>query len=51
MEQKDIHIWIDHKNRLISCARIDTGTLYRFASFDALYAYCQPLLADRYRMQ
>ena len=51
MEVKDIVVWIDHKNKLISCARLATGVLCRFTSFEALYAYCQPLLEDRYRMQ
>ena len=51
MEQGSIVIWIDHRNKLISCARLATGVLYRFVSYEALYAYCQPLLEDRYRMQ
>lgn len=51
VEEKHIVVWIDHRNRLISCAFLATGVLYRFASFEALYAYCQPLLEDRYRMQ
>ena len=51
MEQGSIVIWIDHRNKLISCIRLATGVLYRFVSYEALYAYCQPLLEDRYRMQ
>ena len=51
MEARTVDIWIDHKNKLISCARLVSGILYRFVSFDALYAYCRPLLEDRYRLQ
>jgi|GEM_PF-6241160 len=51
MEAKDIVVWIDHKNKLISGIRVATGVLYRFVSFEALFAYCQPLLENRYRMQ
>lgn len=51
MGSGQIVVWIDHKNKLISCTRLETGVLYRFVSFDALCAYCQPLLEDRYRLQ
>ena len=51
MEEEGIRIWIDHRNRLISCARLATGVLYRFVTVDALCAFCQPLLEDRYRLQ
>ena len=51
MEEGTICVWIDHRNKLISCTRLATGVLYRFASYDALYACCQPLLEDRYRLQ
>ena len=51
MEERNIRVWIDHENKLISCARLITGVPYRFISYDALYAFCQPLLEDRYRLQ
>ena len=51
MEAANVIVWIDHQNKLISCARLASGILYRFASFEALYAYCQPLLEERYRLQ
>ena len=51
METGAVVIWIDHRNKLISCVELATGVLYRFVSLEALYAYCQPLLEDRYRMQ
>ena len=51
MGSGQIVVYIDHKNKLISCTRLETGVLYRFVSFDALCAYCQPLLEDRYRLQ
>ena len=51
MEAATVNIWIDHQDKLISCAKLASGILYRFVSFDALYTYCQPLLEDRYRLQ
>ena len=51
MEAAALTVWIDHQNKLISCAELASGILYRFVSFDALYAYCQPLLEERYRLQ
>lgn len=51
MEKRTVCVWVDHKKRLISCAELATGVLYSFVSYDALYAYCQPLLEDRYRLQ
>lgn len=51
MEAKTLDIWIDHRNKLISCVRLASGILYRFDSFEALYACCQPLLEARYRLQ
>ena len=51
MEAGTVDIWIDHRNKLISCVKLATGILYRFVSLEALYASCQPLLEDRYRMQ
>ena len=51
MEAENIRVWIDHRNKLISCGKVATGVLYRFVSFEALYAYCQPLLEERYRLQ
>ena len=50
-EYGSIRIWIDHRNKLISCARLATGVLYLFVSYEALCAYCQPLLDGRYRLQ
>ena len=51
METNDVVVWIDHRNKLISYARLATGVLYRFASLEALCAFCQPLLENRYRLQ
>ena len=51
MEAGTVNVWIDHRNKLISCAKLASGVLYRFVSFEALYAYCQPLLEERYRLQ
>lgn len=51
METKGVTVWIDHRKKLISCAELATGVLYRFVSMDALCAFCQPLLEDRYRLQ
>ena len=51
MEANAVIVWIDHRNKLISCAKLASGILYRFASLEALCAYCQPLLEERYRLQ
>jgi len=51
MEAGPMTVWIDHRNKLISCAELASGVLYRFVSLDALCAYCQPLLEERYRLQ
>ncbi|MBR0206533.1 MAG: hypothetical protein IJQ45_07310 [Clostridia bacterium] len=51
MEEGSIRVWIDHGSKLISCVKLTTGVLYRFISVEALCAYCQPLLEERYRLQ
>jgi hypothetical protein len=51
MEEGNIRVWIDHGSKLISCVKLATGVLYRFVSVEALFAYCQPLLEERYRLQ
>ena len=51
MEAATVNVWIDHQNKQISCAWLASGVLYRIASYEALYAYCQPLLEERYRLQ
>ena len=51
MEEGSIRIWIDHGSRLISGTPLAAGVLYCFRDLDALCAFCQPLLADRYRLQ
>ena len=51
MEEGNIRVWIDHGSKLISCVKLATVVLYRFVSVEALFAYCQPLLEERYRLQ
>ena len=51
MEEGKIVIWVDHCRKLISCVKLTEGILYRFTCYDALYAFCEPLLQKRYRIQ
>ena len=51
MEAGRIVVWIDHTEKLISCGKLAQGVAYCFTSFDELFAYCQPLLEERYRLQ